>query len=331
MAGQLAHLTPIELLLLQKHIKLGKEHLSQTLSSKEIAELFDLTAFDKQTEQTISTDALEISGKMSLAINTIFTSTLGLWMGLSGFLRYSLDSIGIFVLILLFATFVGGSIGFLNYQITKKEACKSIENKKKKTIEILILKNLNQQRKKQINDKVQEIESILKNLKIKDRLDLADPQFNDHQICLKWLNQIDIQEIQEKKEIGAAFKSQLEAVKKGLQEHLARDQKNRESGLAKMIQKLKKSSIHPSIVTWGSWIRKNIRQIIVSLAPIGLSSFSSAFVYFDGAPRIAKEMGETELYQFLTQPFIRYLEIGVALCISIYFVIAFFQVNLKAF
>jgi len=332
MRNGLEHLTPTDLLLLQKHVKLGKNHLKDRLTEQEISQIYKLRKIDKQTERQIAADTPELMGSASLMINTIFTTILGAWMGISGFLEYRLDSFPIFLFLLLSCILIGGSFGYSNYQSIKRATDEALEQRKTKAIETQILHVLNQKREQELKESFKEIEEILKNLQITDSefLELPIEQLNDSEVCLNLLNQMEHATKELQGNESAAFISEVEKIKNSLQSHLIKEQKRKKEELTQTIHKLKNSSL-PFKVRMKSWIRKNLRLIIVSIIPVVLGGFSSLFVYFGGAPKLAQEMGRRDLFYFLSQPYIKHIEVIIALGITIYFTFVFFHTNYKAF
>ena len=98
--SQLCKLSARELLLIQKHVHLGKEHLAHLLTKQEFQHILQLGDVASREEDRLFTDKAEIAGHATMVINTMMTSTLGAWMGFSGF--WDFDLIPLFYLDLYF-------------------------------------------------------------------------------------------------------------------------------------------------------------------------------------------------------------------------------------
>lgn len=332
--SDLKHFAPLELLLLYKHVKLGKKHLRHWLSEEEIAEILALTREDQETEREIKADTSEVIGGVSLVLNTIFTATFGAWMGISGFLKLSLNKPFLFFSLLLFCSLVGGYIGFFQYQFTKKAAQNAVDQKQMKEIELSILKTLKFHRSSEMEHKRHDLNDLLKKLHIDgmELLDIPAEEFDDHEVCLNWLNQIDraIKDLEKNKEMAHFFSTEVKAVKSALEEAKARDQKRKKGLIAHIVHKLTDSLAHPPLPS-SSWVRDHSRQILISLTPVLLGGFSSLFVYLGGAPRIAEEMSQTKLYEFLSQPVVKYTELVMAIGMTCFFAYSSVHSNWKSF
>jgi hypothetical protein len=333
MKSELSQLTPSELLLLQKHLKLGKKHLLRRLNDEEISYLFGLEKIDLQTQKKLGVYAPEFLGNMSLALNSIFTAILGTWSGMSGLLKFKL-SLPIFFSLLAFCTLIGGWIGFNHYKLIKKTTDDALEKEKSRVVEIQILKILNHQRKAEINRKIVEINEILQCLKIEgiELLDSLNHQLNDYEICLNWLNQTEkaLKELHSDELSTDVFFAEIEKTKTLLQEQLLENSKRKEGAVVEILRKLGAAPIQPH-VSIQNWLKSNFRNLIVSLTPVIFGGFSSLFVYLGGAPKLAEETGLSNLASFLGNPEVKYIELAIAACITVYFSLAFLYVNHHAF
>lgn len=333
-ANELKQLSPLELLLVHKHIKLGKKHLHEWLSDEEMEQLLLLVKKDKEAEKGMDADTPEFVGRISLALNTIFTATFGAWMGVSGFMDLSLNKPFLFFSLLGFATLMGGLIGFHNYQYTRKEAKNAIEEKQIKMITTNILKTLNQYREEELENKFSNLNEILKKLQISgiELLNLPPHEFNDHKVCLNWLYQTDraIKDLEKNEQMAHLFSAEIKAVQTSLEGDIDRDNRRKKAFSSSVIHKLTGYSIQPPART-PSWVRTNFRSIFISMIPVMLGGFSSFFVYIGGAPRIAQEMSQTELYTFLVQPKVKYIELVTALGMTLFFAYSSVYLNWKAF
>src|SRR4051812_5405172 len=81
-------LAPTDLLLLQKHIKLGKKHLERCISPQEIDAIFACVPCPRKAEEALAATPMEVVSQVVVVCNTVLTATLGLWFGLTGLLRW---------------------------------------------------------------------------------------------------------------------------------------------------------------------------------------------------------------------------------------------------
>lgn len=334
LSTELEQSTPSELLLLQKYVKLGQKHLEKHLTEEELSSLSSLGKIEKHTEEEMSADRPEFVGNTSMILNSVFTAILGMWLGISGFLGFHLDSPWLFFSLLAFCGLLGAFLGFQSNKLIKYKAQNSIDQRKTKNIELNLLKIINRNRENEIREKIHSLDQLLKEMKIQgaDLSELSMQEFNDYEICLNWLSQTDraVKDLYQNKVVSQAFLAEVEEVKTFLNNHLTNDQKRKKEGALGMIQKLSSSPIQPSMPTQ-SWIQANFQTLIVSLTPVLLGGFSSLFVYLGGATRIADDMGQRNLFHFLNQPHVKYTELVIALSITAYFGFTFLYMNRKAF
>lgn len=332
---EIEKLTPIELIVLQKHVKLGKEHLEESLKEQEVGRLYELGELYKTTEKKVGNDLPEFVGSLTLALNTVFTTVLGGWMGLSGFLEYGQNAFPLLVPILFVCAFLGSLVGFLNYRSTKKNGERTIEKLKFKTIELNILKKLNNHREKEIREKIQAIHEYLRPFQIKglEALELSAKDFNDHEVCLSWLGQVEhaVKDFRNHELLARSFFYELQEIRASVEEDLKEFQKRKNREAIRLVDKLGTSSLKAPIPSLRSWIRARLRFLITSFIPTLFGGFSSLFVYFGGAPKMAREMGRGDLFQFLSDLHTKHIEVGIALCITVYFAYSFLHLNMKMF
>lgn len=320
-------LNSTELLCLQKHIKLGKEHLKSLLEPAEVKELLRLGEVDSQTKETLQADLGEMSANSTLVFNTILTATLGTWMGLSGFMGLPLNSIFWLSALLLFSFSVGGFIGFQNVQFTKKNVQKAIENKKFQTIEILCLDTVNHRKVNELHVKTQRLQKILHSLSLEESS--TEQMLEDPKIGLKWADLL-IKNLQaENKSNNKEKIDEIERIKNQF-EWMEVDQSRKSKEMEKILDSLGDASIQPSLPA-SSWIETNFRSLLVTLIPTLFGGFSSLFVYLGGAPNIAKEMGKHDLFNFLTKPEVKIVQLILAIITTLYFGYSFLHMSRKNF
>jgi hypothetical protein len=291
-------LTPPELILLQKHLELGRDHLVETLGKRGFQELLFYARPSPEAIEKVKPDEREIAGNLSLAINTILTGSLGGWMGFSGMMEFNLASPVIFGVVLSFATLTGAAIGYQNFRFMQEEAASGLQ-----TLQILemngeILREVHQKRKREL----QEIQEDLRvmNQKI-DKSPLPDNPFIQKEIAL--------------------LKTRM--------------RKNFETGssnnmLTHPSDSKKKRNLSPVLDTLihsyprkerskKSWFSQNSRKIFISLIPTLIGGASSLFVYLSGSTQVAKAFEYNHLVALLTSPEAKAAKLLIALFVTLYF------------
>ena len=146
-------LDPSALLLILKHLKLGNVHLKKILSADEFDELIKFAPVDK----TIFSTSVK-STEFLLPFNGVLTGILGGWLGLSSYLEVNTNSYLLFSAILLIALSLGFALGWINIKLVKSSIQSGYENRKLEELQILIIEKIQTLRKKEIDEKVKEVE-----------------------------------------------------------------------------------------------------------------------------------------------------------------------------
>ncbi len=330
--SQLSKLTPNELLLLDKHVKLGKSHLRESLTEGEVEEVYQLGSIPKAAEEELKLTKIEIVSQYSLAINAIVTGTLGGWMGLSAFLQFRLNSLLMFVIIFSFSTFLGTCVGLTSGRLRRKFSNVAKERRQAQDLEIAILNEINEMRKEEVQEKTKELVSILAHLEIREKISEIENLEHLEDLYFRWINQL--QQIGKEKYENSKnyedFVSEIEKAniffRKSKQKESIRGAE--ETKLYNIIQKLSRSSIQPSAAK-KSWVRENLQSLIVGFLPTIFGGFGSLFVYIGGAPSIAKELGKENLLNFLLLPQVKLIQLIMLISITLYFGFSFIYLTLK--
>ena len=140
--SQFNFLTPAELIILEEHLKLGMPHLKQQLTKSEVERLLGALSLSQMQIAKIGKSNTEISGNLSLVLNTIFTATFGAWIGYSAFWGLSLASFWIFSMIIAIAASVGVFIGYQSIRATKQQSLEATNKQRINLLQIEILKKL---------------------------------------------------------------------------------------------------------------------------------------------------------------------------------------------
>lgn len=329
----LEHLTIAELLFLQNHIRLGKGHLETCLSKQEIDAICKYGTVEKRTSKELGATKMEMASFASLGINTVLTGLLGGWLGGRAFLELEVASTPWFNVIIASCVLVGIYIGIEAIRLRKKIANDAIEKRKLQDLEHAIYKEINKKKHEALQLAKEGLVSILKKLKltVKSR-EIEDKNVDLHQLCLEWTAQL--QEIcpggPKESTTTKYVASEISKTQRLLlQEHKSED--DPETCTFKIIaDKLSHASMEPD-VNLKAWIRKNFNRLLVEFIPTMLGGAASLFVYLGGAPAIAKEMGKQSIFDFLTQPEMKIVQLLLSLGITLYFAFSFLCLNIRGF
>jgi hypothetical protein len=331
---KLNDLTPPELILLQKHVELGKDHLIELLGKRG---LFDFLQWAKTKQEIVErnrADETEVSGNLILTINTIITGSFGGWMGLSAVMELNLHSPLILGAVFSFAALLGALIGYQNFRSTKMDAIENIQSLQMAQFEIDMLALVRQIREQELR----EIEADLFNFStLKEKVPFCnwlvgfektvEEQLSSHrgQSIYPFLES-EMETIKEeiKKNFEASFskKGGSKAVDPS-QEH---EHRNLPPFIKTMISSYPKESKSSKL-----WIRRNARKILISLIPTLVGGFGSMFVYLSGTTEIAKAFEYHHLVSFLTSAHAKYVKLALALLFTAYFGFSFLYSNKKSY
>jgi len=148
-------LNPVELLSLQKGVRLGKSYLEKNLSQEEVETIFHLTNVPAPTRKKLTATTQELTGLTTLLLNTTITGIFGASLGLSGFLQFKISS-WLFISLLVGSLLLGGWIG-LHAVLQRRKAYKGvIEKYQLQDLEMAILKKLYQYKQQELNQLAKE-------------------------------------------------------------------------------------------------------------------------------------------------------------------------------
>lgn len=108
----LPNLNLVELQIFLEHIRLGPDHVKKLLNKKQLAEVLELGCLTQEQLNEVSTDRIEKIGNVALALNSMLTSTFGVWMGLSGCMGLDLGSTIVFSTVTSIACVLSVSLGY---------------------------------------------------------------------------------------------------------------------------------------------------------------------------------------------------------------------------
>lgn len=331
----LSTLVSTELLAFLRHLELGDEHLKHYLTKKEYEEMLSLETLDKKTAQQIDADKPELAGNVTLIMNSFFTATVGLWLGLSGFLGKSSHSPLSLAAVLFFATAGGAVIGLQNYKFTRGRGETSVRKTKLQALQMDILNQVSSERTKEINEKTDELNESLQKLRIKKTDEKFTINFDDQKEMLKWIDKLDsVLESHilsyKDNEVYKVFAKEIEETRRELEKSLKEKTFSEEREFLPCFTKLIRHEGEEKIPR-PSWLQANIMNLAISFIPTLFGSFGSTFVYFSGAPRFAEEFEHHQLSQLLTDPKLKKIELITSMLITLYFVVTFLYLNYKSF
>jgi len=350
---QFEFLTPAELIILEQHLKLGTAHLKQHLSESELKQILRSLSPNQAQMAKVGQSDTEISGNLSLVLNTIFTAVFGAWMGYSAFWGFSLASIWVFGSIISIAAFIGAIIGYLSIQFTKQQARESIKNETLHLLQIEILKKVEKKRMEEVSTIGRELNDLFLNLSrgtlFEKKIYVLDLVGKSKNEISKWAEKV---ETMGREKLATCFSSlvrkactdEWEEIQAELRQNSisyfeekgelgsihSESQKNKnevlDSSLKKLISTSPKNSSAPL-----SWIRSNARSLILGLAPTLLGGFSSLAVYLRGVPTILESFGYNKSFIFFSNPKVKIVEFTISVLITLYFGFSFVYTNWKIF
>lgn len=333
-----------ELQLLFEHLRLGTDHLKQLLTPEQYTDLLKWYRLEEDQRDQIATNKAEKTGNLALIINTILTSTFGAWMGLSGCLGKSLGSTITFVIVIAIAFVTSSLIGYVSLKYTKNQARQAVATQKLYNLQLRILQLLNQKLDKKIQDsstylhtavflleqdKEQAIISEnpsqtfdstleaftwLENLKhaLKNRLE----HFNHTTVYLLYWSELN----KIINHVRKIFAKNIHFVENLADEQMDKNRQMDTTQIAFLKILTDPAFAIPKFKGFStSWIKGNLRGIILGLIPTIWGGFASMFVFVGGIPNILREFGFLSTAQLLTEPWARVVELALAITMTVYF------------
>lgn len=344
-----------------KHIKLGKEHLTQYLSPTHFTELLKLGNLQDEQKEHIATDFRENTGNASVIINTIITSIFGGWLGMTGFGLFKFSPY-LSIVIVITALVIGGLIGYLGYQLTRKQAQEAGINQKLYNIQIKILDLIVKKRDAAIKSTQDNITNMISSLIAEKISPITEdelllyflPRQKKYCILRKKINNI-MKHINDKK-IRQHYRATANHIYKILQKTALKLQANKQiidekSHLslsysydakdlllntaltnASYIRILTKPDlpVKKLIPKTHQWLRKNLLGICVGLMPTVLGTFASMFVFLNGIPAIINAL-DIHFSSPISTASLKYISLFIAISIPCYFGYSHLHSNYKAY
>lgn len=337
---------------LRKNLHADPGTLKEQLNPKDFKALLQLKTSKSKYKQKIKSDTQEKAGNIAIILNTIITSVLGAWLGISGFIGLGLKSIIALIGIIILTTIISGYIAFVSFKHLKTKARTTINKEKLNLIELDILKYIIKLRKKEINIHIKKIMHALNELrpelKYKQKRLIRDLLLN-HKA-----------EEQPETLIPKLLKTILSKKNTQLPTSLKPKTRIIESKLIELIKQLIKNREHKKIspqqaqtaqtpldyiktlstpnliksqenISLKNWIKCNLRDIILGVTPTLLGSFASMFVFLAGIPEVLEAFNIKAKTLIQNEIYIQITGIGIALSLSIYYCYSFAYSNYKNF
>jgi hypothetical protein len=333
---QLEQLSDEHLLLFQKHIELGQEHLLTLLSQKGVDELCAVDEPSMAAQRRIESNVTERAGALTGPFNGVLSAVLGAWLGLDGFLGYFLNSRALFQGVIAVSVGLGVWIAMINYRKMKRDIQRRVEERTLQDIQLHILDFLIRKRATEIKQKTAELNELLKTLRVTDEEipPIPSTEFDSEEECLSWLEKLDCvvrkhQEL-ENPQVYDLFAWEIAASKEKIRESLAKKPAFSCKALPPILEMLMRTPLRDQKKE-ASWLSKSWKQILLGTILTLYGGFSSMFVYLNGAPEITAQLGWESVHAFLTNPWVRMAEMAGAVGSTLYFAFSFINANRKGF
>jgi hypothetical protein len=311
------NLAPTDLLLLQKHIKLGKKHLEQCISSEEMEAIFACVQPSHKTEEALSQTPMEVVSHVVVICNGVLTGTLGFWLGLSSLLHWKALSPPILMGLSLFAFCMGALVGLQAILFRRKMSRNLLDKHKLKELEIRILQEINSKKERELSEEIDLLGKSLEELQIKaNPEEFQDPSMDAQKLSLKWISCL----------------PGTDHIRTHLETKIARTMRYEEDVqlFKKIGQKLGDQPLK-SEMDWRGWVKSNRGRLITELIPALLGGASSLFVYIGGSRTLTKEAGKGDWMAFLDSPIVKETELVLVGLITLYFAGSFCYRNYKTY
>jgi hypothetical protein len=316
---KLNHLAAAELILLQKHIELGRDHLIRILGKKGFEKFLHFARPSQETMDLFKADDMETTGNLILVVNTIITGSFGGWMGFSGVMEMKLGSSLMFEMVLSLAVLAGIAVGYLNFRSTKQEAIQAIQTLQLTQFEIDILNEIQRIREYELEAVKGNIQATMTSLSSS----VASLPLNE------WLpatlHALDEKIFfYQKHPAYLFFKKEVEAIKMRLQRNVKERKssliydRNHKRTISPLIESL--ISVYPQETKKPqSWFKQNFKKILISLIPTLFGGFGSLFVYLSGGPQIAQAFEYDRLVSLLMSSYATPIKITISILVTLYF------------
>lgn len=327
-------LTPPELIILQKHIELGKDHLINFVGKKGFEDLLALARLDKNVVKGLKIDNTETAGNLILTVNTIITGSFGGWMGLCGMLELGLGSSPIFYGVLSLATLLGALIGYQSVRLSKSITAAATEAQQLLQLKSIILKEVHTKRNQEMR-KIEELlqSSLRQSPPVKNLSTLAGWSKEFDQVIEGKLSSY------KKSPLYSFLQREATAFRTTVQRHLGQmceEEENieivhpapeeRTKALPPILQKL--TSRYPQTLrTSDSWTSIHAGSLILSLIPTLFGGLGSVFFYLTGSMSIARAFEQDYLVAVLTTSEAKFIKIIISILVTTYFGFLFLYTN----
>lgn len=319
---QLNDLTPPELILLQKHIDLGIDHLISVLGVNRFHEFLSLSNMGEETYELIKANKTEVYGNLISILNTIITASFGGWMGFSAVMELNLSSPYIFIVILSLTTLAGAVIGYHNYYFTQQQAKKTLQTLQVLQLELQILKEIYRKRQREFKE-IQQIlyDHVAEYLSIPVKTHISGWLSLLYQVVDSKLSKLRTSENYPlvKRKISALITN----IKSNFDHAFSEKDVTHPIKTKRFLNTVTETLLntYPKAgKTSGTWVNTNV---LIFLIPTILGTFSSLFVYLTGSTQIAEAFEYHNIVAILSSPYAKALKVAITLLITTYFGFSF--------
>ncbi len=328
------NLNIIQLKKIHDTIRLGSDHLKKIMKSGHFCLLLNFSQLDEIQSKALAADKTEKIGNVILMINTFLTSIYGTWLGLSGCIGCSLNSLPALTLVTSMAFLTGGIMGYISLKNTKSQASQAMIKLKLLNLQLKMSQMINKRIDCKIEQNMKTLFHLVEFESIKESAKTI--RITSETAWIGHLKQILKRRITQPQYVSVI--SEIRKINKTINKIFSKfyhslKKKNPKSLLANPLQNMLffqfpflKDLANPTLAISKTEKgrpdpinKKNLREIFLGLVPTLVGGFSSLFVFIGGIPDIAKAIGLTQLSHFLTQPKMRTIELMLAVIIAIYF------------
>ncbi len=335
-----------ELNCLLKHLKLGSDHLKRKLNPDQFKELLKWVPIEEKQETRIEDNKKGKVSHFMPVLNTIFTSIFGAALGFSAMIGYDLSIPTRIAIIGFSALFISFVMGYVCHKRTQERADQT-------EMDLKILKNqqtiltIIHDRLKEDSDKVLKLYHLIftrfsdLGFKLNKTHQLeTDENLNKELLSLTQLLKRKIQKISKETTYIIYRSYLLKKIKKI--NHLLQNQSNH-------VEKINLFDLNENSLQSLSFLRvltdlqsvstkkapfdpaKNESiNIFYDILPTLLGTFASLFVFANGIPDIAHQLGATEIEHFFSHQHARIAELIIMVIVTTYFGVCFFYARKKS-
>jgi hypothetical protein len=315
-----------------KNVKLGSQHLRSWLTHHEYQRLLGIGQLTKEQKKALKADIEEKSGNTARILNTLLTSILGFWIGVSDLMDAWSKPTTEIIFIVAFCVAAAVFIGNLAYRFVDREAKAAIDQIKLANFQRQIIGTIIQHREaalkklstfvdQQLSDKKAPLwrhgeqqedteQYIIKKLQhLRDKL--LESDYQPYKPLLSSLTELleSLSESHKKKQLATLGKGDLQTLT--------------EPNLSAATSRPKK--------TFWQWLSENKMKAFLDTLPVMVGTAASLFVFSLGVPSAAEKLGFHRFKGLLSIGNVKILAITMTIAITIYFGISQCKFLYRAF